>query len=219
MSRGNKWIPMDQYLAQDLKLIKGPFSRIEAMYSYTLDQDKGIKGTIAGYSTLWGWSRNKVRHFVNCIRTDEGHIRDRKRTHEGHPIHFIDKALMGKKDRSGTGRGQVGDRLHDTTIHPNPNKEIYSRVILYLNRKTGKNFQESSKKTQSLINARIKEGAKPDDFKTVIDNKTNQWAGTEDEKYLRPHTLFGNKFEGYLNEKPVNGKALTPEEILEKHGL
>lgn len=121
MSRGNKWIPMDQYLAQDLKLIRGrPFNRIEAMYSYTLDQDKGVSGTIAGYAMQWSWSRNKVRRFINSIRTDSGHVRDSKRTHEGHPIHFIDKALMGKKDRTGTGRGQVRDRLHDTTIHPKP---------------------------------------------------------------------------------------------------
>jgi hypothetical protein len=115
-------VPIDQYLAQDLSLIRGrPFTRIEAMFSYTLDQDKGVTGTIAGYAMQWAWSRNKVRRFVNCIRTDRGHVRDSKRTHGGHPIHFIDKALMGKKDRSGTDRGQIEDRCKDTTIHPNPN--------------------------------------------------------------------------------------------------
>lgn len=120
MSRGNKWIPMDQYLAQDFKSIKRPFSRIEAMFSYTLDQDKGHSGSISGYASLWSWSRNKVRRFINSIRTVEGHLKDSKRTAQGHPIHFIDKALMGKKDSQRTVEGQSRDSRHDTTIQNNP---------------------------------------------------------------------------------------------------
>ena len=38
------------------------------------------------------------------------------------------------------------------------------------------------------------------DFKTVIDKKYDDWAETEFEKYLRPSTLFGDRFEDYLNE-------------------
>jgi len=40
-----------------------------------------------------------------------------------------------------------------------------------------------------------------DDFKKVIDKKWNQWKGTEFEKYVRPSTLFSEKFESYLNEQ------------------
>ena len=39
-----------------------------------------------------------------------------------------------------------------------------------------------------------------EDFKTVIDKKSLEWMGTEREKYLRPQTLFGTKFESYLNQ-------------------
>ena len=39
-----------------------------------------------------------------------------------------------------------------------------------------------------------------DDFKTVIDKKADDWIGTDMEKYLRPETLFGTKFESYLNQ-------------------
>lgn len=42
-----------------------------------------------------------------------------------------------------------------------------------------------------------------EDFKRVIDWKSSEWAGTEMEKYLRPETLFGTKFEGYLNAAPA----------------
>ncbi|MDP8211777.1 MAG: conserved phage C-terminal domain-containing protein [Candidatus Zapsychrus exili] len=201
MTRGSKWIPLDKYLAQEFKSIKREFSMIEAMFSYQLDIDNSISGTISGYSKLWGWSRNKVRKFINGIGTDRGHVKDSKRTHEGHPIHLIDLSLNDKKDRSGTGRGQVGDTLHDTTTKPDPNpKEIYSRVVDYLNRKTNSEFKPTTKKTIELINARTKEGFSPDDFKVVIDFKCGQWLKDgEKQEYLRPLTLFSSKFEGYLN--------------------
>lgn len=80
------------------------------------------------------------------------------------------------------------------------NNNIYSEVIDYLNLKANTNYRASTKNTQSLINARFKEGFTVEDFKKVIDNKSNSWIGTEWEKYLRPQTLFGTKFENYLNE-------------------
>ena len=40
-----------------------------------------------------------------------------------------------------------------------------------------------------------------EDFYKVINIKSKQWLNTEMEKYLRPETLFSNKFEGYLNEE------------------
>jgi len=43
-------------------------------------------------------------------------------------------------------------------------------------------------------------------IENVIDSKCNEWLGTDMSKYLRPETLFGSKFEGYLNEGK-SGKA------------
>ncbi|WP_300259899.1 conserved phage C-terminal domain-containing protein [Clostridium sp.] len=80
------------------------------------------------------------------------------------------------------------------------NNIIYSRVIEYLNLKTGKSYKSTTKKTQSLIKSRLDEGFNEEEFFKVIDNKVVEWKGTEYEKYLRPETLFGNKFEGYLNQ-------------------
>ena len=90
------------------------------------------------------------------------------------------------------------------------NKEIYKYIVEYLNEKANKNFKPTTKSTQRLINARLNEGFSLDDFKKVIDIKSSQWLGTEMEKYLRPQTLFGTKFESYLNENEggsVNGKS------------
>ena len=86
------------------------------------------------------------------------------------------------------------------------NNNIYSReraeVIEYLNEVLGTDYKPTSKKTKDLINARLKEGFTVEDFKTVIYKKAKQWADDPKMcKYLRPETLFSNKFEGYLNEK------------------
>lgn len=76
----------------------------------------------------------------------------------------------------------------------------YDEIIEYLNLKTGKSFRVSSPNTQKLIEARFNEGFTLDDFKKVIDIKTSQWKNTEHDKYLRPKTLFSNKFEDFSNK-------------------
>lgn len=83
----------------------------------------------------------------------------------------------------------------------NPTAYPYYDVILYLNQQTGKNYKSTTKKNQTVIRARTDEGFSLDDFKRVIDNKVAEWKGTNMEKYLRPETLFGTKFEGYLNQE------------------
>ncbi|MDZ4991565.1 hypothetical protein GNF80_01070 [Clostridium perfringens] len=98
----------------------------------------------------------------------------------------------------------------DQNINLLKNNNIYTSVIEYLNKKTGKSFKSHMTKNIELISARIREGFQEEDFKRVIDNKVKSWLGKEQEKYLRPETLFGNKFEGYLNEN--SGKDFGKEE-------
>ena len=86
-----------------------------------------------------------------------------------------------------------------------------SEIIDYLNSKIGTHYRATSRKTQSLIRARINEGATVDDFKTVIDNKVAEWSNDECmSKYLRPETLFGTHFDGYLNQRKVVAKSNEP---------
>lgn len=82
-------------------------------------------------------------------------------------------------------------------------------IIYYLNSKCETKYRSSTPKTQQLIKARQKEGFKLEDFKTVIDNMTSKWKGTDMEQYLRPETLFGTKFESYLNIKQTTPKQET----------
>ena len=71
-------------------------------------------------------------------------------------------------------------------------------IINYLNQVTGKRFRGVDNK---FLNARVNDGYIFTDFKKVIDIKSKQWLNTEHDKYLRPDTLFGTKFDSYLNEK------------------
>ena len=81
---------------------------------------------------------------------------------------------------------------------------IYSRIIDHLNEKASKSFKYTTKKTKSCIDARIGEGFTEADFLKVIDIKTEEWKDNPDmSKYLRPETLFGTKFEGYLQQETV----------------
>ena len=83
--------------------------------------------------------------------------------------------------------------------------ETYKHIIDFLNEKAGTNFKATSEATQKSINARLNEGFTVEDFETVIIKKCAGWMGTEWQKFLRPSTLFGTKFESYLNEKTTNG--------------
>lgn len=100
------------------------------------------------------------------------------------------------------------------------NKELYTAILSRLNEKAGTNYRASSKATQGHINARLAEGYTVEDFYSVIDKKCAEWKGSDMEKYLRPETLFGSKFENYLNAPAVpmrgaNGIAVnnTPSDL------
>lgn len=78
---------------------------------------------------------------------------------------------------------------------------LYFRPIIdHLNKTAGKHFRWQTASTQKHIRARLREGRKLQDFLTVIDNMCTEWKGDPKMKrYIRPETLFGDKFEGYLN--------------------
>ncbi|WDF79554.1 conserved phage C-terminal domain-containing protein [Mucilaginibacter sp. KACC 22773] len=96
--------------------------------------------------------------------------------------------------------------VKDITVKDkNNNNDLATDVILYLNLKASKAYLPTTPKTLQLISARAKEGFSIEDFKKVIDVKTNEWLNDADQnKFLRPETLFGTKFEGYLNQVPAN---------------
>ena len=73
-------------------------------------------------------------------------------------------------------------------------------IVDFLNQTLGTSYKPDAKGTVKFINARVKEGYTVKDFERVITTKAEEWTGTEFAKFLRPETLFGNKFDGYLNQ-------------------
>lgn len=75
-------------------------------------------------------------------------------------------------------------------------------IIDYLNDMAGTHYRPHTNATISLIKARMNEGFTVEDFKTVIGKKCYEWKNdSQYAKFLRPQTLFGNKFESYLNQQ------------------
>ena len=97
-------------------------------------------------------------------------------------------------------------------VRKGQSKNYVSRIpIAYLNQKTGKSFKFVEKNI-NFVKSRLKEGYTLEDFKQVIDLKVSQWIhDTNMIKYLRPETLFGTKFEGYLNERPMKQAQVLPD--------
>ena len=101
----------------------------------------------------------------------------------------------------------IKDIVEQSSTAPIP----YEEIVQYLNQKTGKNFKSTSKATQRHIKARFTDGFVLDDFKQVIDNKCGDWLRDRKMKeYLRPETLFGTKFESYLNSKSTTARPKGP---------
>lgn len=100
------------------------------------------------------------------------------------------------------------------TVSDNEEEDIpYKEIISYLNEKANRNYRPNIQKNKTLIKARWSEGFRLDDFKHVIDTTVKDWSGTKYEKYLRPETLFGSKFEGYLNQAPRTKKEIIDERL------
>ena len=93
-------------------------------------------------------------------------------------------------------------RNRSYTINKNDkNEKNIKTIVEYLNKRTGKNFKDTTISTKKHINARLNEGHSLDDLKSVIDDKVKKWGDdSEMDEYLRPATLFGTKFEGYVQK-------------------
>jgi uncharacterized phage protein (TIGR02220 family) len=93
---------------------------------------------------------------------------------------------------------QSGNLLRNRNININTN--VIKDIIDYLNKVLGTKYKSNAEYINKHINARLNEGFTYEDFVTVIDKKYAEWSGTDMAKYLRPETLFGTKFQAYLNE-------------------
>lgn len=139
-------------------------------------------------------------------------------------IYTIEKSLLKQgengiyiqnDDTMDTGCVHIGYsgkvRLGKASLGKSESKEnviLVEQVIDYMNNLAGTNFKSTTKKTQSLINARVKEGTTLEELVSVVYYKYQTWVvkpfkfsnGVMSDTYFRPNTLFGTKFEEYLED-------------------
>ena len=105
-------------------------------------------------------------------------------------------------NKNNTNKKETLNKKNTKDILSSSHSTASHEIVNYLNSKIGTHYRATTRKTQSLIKARMNEGFTVNDFKTVIDNKVAEWSKDERmSKYLRPETLFGTKFESYLNQQ------------------
>ena len=150
--------------------------------------------------------------FMSGASSQKSAIRHDKKVGRG-----SQKSAIGydKKVRRGSNKKVVSDTTKKCyqTRQKSETKDIYINIYIdiveYLNEKANKNYKHNSDKTRRFIDARLNEGFTLEDFKKVIDNKCRSWLNDERmNQYLRPETLFGTKFEAYLNEMPISQKKI-----------
>lgn len=156
----------------------------------------------------WRWSRDKVRRFLEWLKT-----RQQIRQQQSNVINILEiinyERYQQNDTTDKTTKKPQKDHRQDTynNVKNEKNekkKELAKKVIDYLNLKANKNYKHSTAKTIEAVSARASEGFELEDFKKVVDNKVEDWLRHEKwDKFLRPETLFSNKFEGYLNQNPI----------------
>lgn len=116
-----------------------------------------------------------------------------------------DNVNVNVNENDKEGKEKASSSSDDSCVQDEKATKVpYAAIIDYLNQKTGKRFSSKAKDAQRRIKARWNEGYRYKDFVRVIDVKTSEWLNNPDmEKYLCPETLFGPKFEKYVNQKDV----------------
>lgn len=189
------WIPKEVWLSKDLTLQEKVF----LVEIDSLDNKSGCYASNKYFAEFFGLSKNRCSEVIKSLEKKKlitiKYIRD-----EGKKS--IKKRVMRVVDKSNRGIRNVEVGYSENLEENNTLSNNTKKILSYLNSKADKNFKHTSKKTKDLIKARFNEGFAIKDFYKVIDIKVAEWKDDPKmEKYLRPETLFSNKFEGYLNQK------------------
>lgn len=165
--------------------------------SLTASRQTGTRITIDNAEKYFYVDANDLARFYGISAGDNTGVIDCQNTINQEPDVLPQKESDVAENEE---KGRMKDEIR--TCH---------NVIDYLNAKCGKKYRYSDSNNE-IIRARLHEGFTEEDFYTVIDNKAQEWLGTNMEIYLRPVTIFcKSKFEGYLNQRLIAKKGKTAQ--------
>ena len=173
------------------------------------DENGEFCSTVRELSDRWKWGTKKTFLFLKNL--EQGNILETQRKHKGNTLYIINTEFLNIK-----GNTKETQRKHKGNTKKEEDTEIYKRIIEHLNMICGTSYRYNTESSRKDIRARLNEGYKEDDFYIVIDKKATEWMGTEQEKYLRPMTLFGTKFESYLNQTIIKEQKRGNIDILDE---
>lgn len=163
-------------------------------------EEFGMVEIIDGVITIPNWNKHQSLDAYEKRKERDRIYQAGKRAERKQ---LIEKSADKSSDSSSDKSSDVGSLEEDKERERDKDKDIiYTSIIDYLNAVCGTAYRASSAKTRSLIHARLAEGFTENDFRKVIDKKHCEWGNDPKMvKFLRPETLFGTKFESYLNQK------------------
>ena len=162
----------------------------------------GMVEIVDGVITIPNWGKHQSLDQLEAKKTYmQNYMREyrekQKALTSGEPYCKTNSKTNSKTNVRQADKDEEGD------LEGNKDTIPYDTIVAHLNEKAGTNYKATSAKTKTAIRARFADGFTEEDFRTVIDKKCAEWIGTEWEKFLRPETLFGTKFESYLNANVV----------------
>lgn len=180
----------------------GNTARINEIANYMVNQGLFDLDDITGHVIC-----TKLYKFLDTSQTRSAAIRDMITSYKASVNKQLsDQSRPSQPVSDKSDRTETEQKQNRTEEETETEGVPYSKIIQKLNNICDTKYRASSNKTKGLIKARFNEGFTRDDFYTVIEKKANEWIGTDMSKFLRPETLFGTKFEGYLNQKEFNKK-------------
>ena len=195
------WIPIKIWEMQKLSLQEKVFlAEIER-----LDHVNGCFASNAYFARFSYLSKNRCSEIIRSLE-NKGKItikymydKDKKNI-----VKRIIKVIDKSNSHSREDVLPYSESCEENDINSNHiNENIpYTEIIDYLNKKAKVNYRSSNRRTRELIKIRYNEGYRIEDFKQVINIKSAEWLNNEKmQQFLRPSTLFGDKFEIYVNQK------------------
>lgn len=198
-NRTPPWIKLYRYILDDPDWhnLDDKSAKVLVMLWLVASEDRQGEGRLPCSEKLAFRLRMKEDQLIKCIQN------------LNHWLIHDDITMISGCHHSDTPEERRGEEKRDREetegeteiLSGEPDRIPYAQIIDYLNEQAGTSYKPTTKQTRQHISARWREGFRLEHFRRVVDAKCDDWLGDEKmQEYLRPQTLFGTKFESYLQK-------------------